>query len=189
MLPLAAWAAFYAVPHAAFAAEPPPVAAAPLSFLSSVAPQLADGQLFSSSLYDTGVDGQCFAAPRAPDPDNPSFRMAMHGPDPYGLPLYYTWDATFREVFHTVSRTFRTSFARFAQGVTHISRTFRARFAHVSHSHTGITQAVAHISRTFRTHFTHITKSSQAARLELSPGCRACRSICRACWGLSGSVG
>ena len=54
------------------------------------------------------------------------FSVDSHSSDPYGLPLYYTWDATFREVFHTVSLTFCARFARFTQGITHVLRTFRA---------------------------------------------------------------
>ena len=37
------------------------------------------GREFSRTLYATGIDGQCFAAPR--DPDSPSLREAMNGPE------------------------------------------------------------------------------------------------------------
>ena len=77
--PMSDWDAFYATGHAEFSSPAdivPPVATATVA---AVADSL--GRAFTTQLYDTGVDGQCFAAPRGPDPDNPSIRAALSGPE------------------------------------------------------------------------------------------------------------
>ena len=75
--PLIDWDSFYRPSNWSYDDEPVPSPLPANSAVRGVADQL--GREFSRSLYATGIDGQCFAAPR--DPDTPSLREAMNGPE------------------------------------------------------------------------------------------------------------
>jgi len=80
--PMHDWQTFYSQAYSSWFDDGParaPTAASPLAFVASIAGRL--GRAFSSRVYDTCVDGQCFAAPHVVDPDSPSLRQAMNGPE------------------------------------------------------------------------------------------------------------
>ena len=73
--PLSDWHAFYSTD--AVRIETPSACASAWTALGQAAPFL--GSDFSWNFYDTCVDGQCFAAVRERDSDNPSYNQAMKG--------------------------------------------------------------------------------------------------------------
>ena len=75
--PLHAWESFFATD--AERVETSPANATQWSALRQSAPFM--GTDFSWNFFDSSIDGQCFAAPRERDCDNPSYTQAMNGND------------------------------------------------------------------------------------------------------------